>query len=187
MTDIAFNVQKLTAVPSTPTTPSTLFFVAPPERPDYVEIYVSSKDGTKLKRQINETDVKALITANITSGSKYVIVDDITTRDDLSDKTSTVYVKDATGDDTVKRGGAFYLYDNTATKWIKLSEAESLDISLDWDGITGKPTSSASAIDNAVTNAHSHANATQLDKIGEAGGKLTYDGKLVATTINDAW
>lgn len=187
MADIAFSVQKLTAVPQTPTTPSTLFLVAPPDKPDYVEIYVSSKDGASLKRHINETDVKALINTALTSGSKYVVVDDINARNRLTDKSASVYVKNATGDSTVKRGGAFYIYDTGASAWIKVSEAESLDVSLTWAGLLGKPSSTPQAIDLAVTNSHAHANQTQLDKIGESGGKLTYNGQLVGTTINDAW
>lgn len=110
---------------------------------------------------------------------------DIAERDRLTDKSVSVYVKDATADSTVKRGGAFYLYDTNA--WIKISEAESMDLNLDWASLTGKPTSSVTAIDNAVQKAHSHANSTQLDKIGETDGKLTYNGQLVGATINDAW
>lgn len=181
----ALTFQKLTAVPQTPTTPSTVFLVALPDKPDYLEIYVSSKDGTTLKRHINEADIKALIAQSTTQSSKYVVVADIAERDRLTDKSASVYVKDATADNTVKRGGAFYLYDSNT--WVKVSEAESMDLNLDWASLTGKPTSSVTAIDNAVQNAHSHANATQLDKIGEQDGKLTYGGKLVATTINDAW
>lgn len=185
MTDTAFNIQKLTAVPQTPTTPSTVFLVALPDKNDHFEMYVSSRDGTTLKRHINEADIKALIAQSTAQNSKYVVVADIVERDRLSDKTSAVYVKDATADSTVKRGGAFYLYDSNT--WVKVSEAESMDLNLDWASLTGKPTSSTTAIDNAVQKAHSHANATQLDKIGEQDGKLTYGGKLVATTINDAW
>lgn len=185
MTDTAFNIQKLTAVPQTPTTPSTVFLVALPDKPDYLEIYVSSKDGTQLKRHINETDIKALIKAEQANVGKYKVVADIAERDRLTDKSVSVYVKDATADSTVKRGGAFYLYDTNA--WIKISEAESMDLNLDWASLTGKPTSSVTAIDNAVQKAHSHANSTQLDKIGETDGKLTYNGQLVGATINDAW
>lgn len=181
----ALTFQKLTAVPQTPTTPSTVFLVALPDKPDYLEIYVSSKDGTQLKRHINETDIKALIKAEQANVGKYKVVADIAERDRLTDKSASVYVKDATADSTVKRGGAFYLYDSNT--WVKISEAESMDLNLDWASLTGKPTSSVTAIDNAVQNAHSHANATQLDKIGETDGKLTYNGQLVGATINDAW
>lgn len=148
-------------------------------------MYVSSRDGTSLKRHINEADIKALINAAAAAQSKYVVVADIAERDRLTDKSASVYVKNATADRTVKRGGAFYLYDTNG--WIKVSEAESMDLNLDWASLAGKPNSSPSSIDSAVQKAHSHSNATQLDKIGELDGKLAYGGKLVATTINDAW
>lgn len=187
MAQSILNVEKLTSVPSLPTTPNTVFLVAPTDKPDFMELYVSNRDGTKLKRHINEADIKALITTTMTAGSKYKIVDNIEKRDELSDKTTSVFVKDASGDSTVKAGGAFYIYDTDATKWIKISEAESLDINLSWDSIDGKPNVTASQIEDAVGKSHTHANATQLNKINEEDGKLTYDGKLVGGTITDTW
>lgn len=49
----------------------------------------------------------------------------------------SAYVADATGDSTVTSGGAFYMHNGTA--WIKTSEAESMDLILQWANITGKP------------------------------------------------
>lgn len=171
-----FNLQKLTAVPSTPTTPNTFFFVSGASTPDYVELYVSSKDGTQLKRLINENDIKALIATSLAGANKYTVVDDINKRDELSG--GMVFVKNATGDSSVSAGGAFYLHDGAT--WVKVAEAESMDMALSWDGLLGKPTSSPSQIDNAVGKAHDHSNQTQLDKIGQDGdGNLTYDGKAV--------
>lgn len=48
-----------------------------------------------------------------------------------------VYVKDASADPTVTKGGAYYLYDGSA--WIKTSESESMDLVLQWANIQGKP------------------------------------------------
>jgi hypothetical protein len=46
----------------------------------------------------------------------------------------------------------------------------------------------AAAIDAAVGNAHTHANKSQLDKIGEdAGGGLTYDGQGYVQAGSVAW
>ena len=187
MADSVLSVQKLTTVPSLPTTANTVFLVAPTNKPDFMELYVSNRDGTKLKRHINEADVQALITASMTAGSKYTIVDDINARNSLTDKTTSVYVKNATGDSTVKSGGAFYIWDATGNSWIKISEAESMDINLDWNNISGRPTVTPTQINDAVGKAHTHTNATQLNKIGEEGGVMTYGGKLVGGTINDTW
>lgn len=187
MTDAIFQVQKLTAVPTTPTTPHTLFLVALPDKPTHMEVYMSDKTGTLARRTLSESDVQAMIATALSSANQVTIVADINARNSLTNKNGTVYVKNATADSTVKKGGAYYLYDTQASSWIKISEAESMDVALTWASLAGKPTSTPQAIDLAVTNSHTHANATQLDKIGEIDGKLAYDGKLVGTTINDAW
>ena len=68
------------------------------------------------------------------------------------------------------------------TSWIKISEAESLDVVVDWSDITNKPTSSVADIDDAVSKRHNHTNKTELDKIGENANELfTYNGVLPLT------
>lgn len=84
MTDTAFNIQKLTAVPQTPTTPSTVFLVALPDKGDHFEMDVSSRDGTTLKHHIsNATSMKLILEylllnlPNRLTKSKYVVAVDI--------------------------------------------------------------------------------------------------------------
>ena len=107
-----------------------------------------------------------------------VIVDNIAAHNALTRKNAQrVYVVNATGDSTANSGGAEYMWRSSTSAWIKLSEAESQDLVLAWANITGKPSSGVAAIDDAVAKRHSHANATQLDKIGEDGaGNVTYGG-----------
>ena len=70
------------------------------------------------------------------AGSK--VVADITARDALTTAEGLIaYVVDATGDSTVKSGGASYIYDGS--NWIKISEFESMDMIIDWTDIQGKP------------------------------------------------
>lgn len=71
------------------------------------------------------------------------VVENIAERDSMTDlfRGKSVYVKDATADATVKRGGAYYIYDGAS--WIKTAEAESLDVVLDFDAIVNKPTTLA--------------------------------------------
>ena len=173
-----FQIFRETAIPST-LQPSALYFIAPPSNPDFVEIYLSNSSGTALKRVIQESDVTALI-ASSGAGSELQIVNTIAERNALSPtKNIQVYVVDATGDSAVASGGATYLYNFTTTTWIKISEAESLELVLSWANITGKPTSTVADIDNAVLLRHTHTNKTQLDLIGEnANGNLTYNGAL---------
>ena len=177
-----FKPSKLTAVPSLPCAPNAVFFVAPTSKPNYVEIYVSNSAGTALKRLLTDADIQALIDASISGlAGEMPIVADIAARNALSPtKNTQVLVLDATGDSTVASGAATYLYRVSTTSWIKLSEAESLDLILQWANIQGKPTSSPSAIDTAVGNSHVHnSNLTQLNKIGEnADGLFTYNNAL---------
>ena len=188
MAEQVYQVRKLTAVPTVPTTPNTVFYVAPAATPNYVEIYVSNAAGDAIKRVINQADVQAMINASISDVGKYKVVADIAARNALADKTSLVYVKNATGDSTVKSGGATYIYDSAISAWIKTSEAESMDLVFSWANLQDKPNSSVVSIDTAVLNSHTHSNKTQLDNINQTNGLLTYNGKLVTTTINDdAW
>lgn len=166
------------------TLPGTLvahavYLIAPSAKPDYVEMYVTSATGTA-RRIINSDDIQTLINNAVAAISEITIVADITARDALSPTYSMyVYVEDATDDATVASGGATYIYNTTTPAWVKVSEAESMDISLNWSAIIGKPTSTAAQIDSAVSNSHTHTNKTQLDLIGEdANGNLTYNGAM---------
>lgn len=180
-----FRPFKLTAVPTLPCEGNAVFFVAPQNKPTYIEIYVSNSAGTALKRLLTDTDIQSLIDASISGlAGEMPIVANIAARNALSlTKNTQVLVLDATGDPTVASGAATYLYRFSTTSWIKLSEAESLDLVLQWANIQGKPTSSPTAIDTAVGNSHIHnGNLTQLNKIGEnADGFFTYNNALPKT------
>lgn len=183
MTTISYQVYKETALPGT-MTPHSVYYVAPAGQPNHVEIYVTDAAGTATRRVITAADVQAQIATSLSGLNELVIVANIVARDALLPLTTTkwVYVTDATGDATVAAGGATYLYNPTTTTWIKTGEAESLDVTLTWGNIVGRPTSSAALIDDAVTKAHTHANLTQLNKVGEDGaGNLTYNSSLPAT------
>lgn len=68
-------------------------------------------------------------------------------------------VLDATGDPTVSEGWAEYVYDQTATSWIKLSEKESLDVVLKWGNLQNIP--------------------SVLTDLGEEKDRLTYKGNPI--------
>ena len=160
----------------------SIYLIAPTDKPDYVEMYVTNHDGSKAKRHFNETDVKTMIAQVIAAGSQLAVVDDITERDKIRDpkQGNEVFVLNATGDSSVKSGGARYLRNNNT--WLKIAETESMDLQLSWNSIQGGPSSTPTQIDSAVSQAHTHANKTQLDKIGEdAQGNLTYGGNAVKT------
>lgn len=173
-----YQVFKETALPGG-LTANSIYFVAPAARPDFVEIYVTNAAGDAARKVIDQATVQAMIDAAVAAGSGgAVIVDDIAARNALTaDNAQQVLVLDASADATVTSGSATYVWRAATSAWIKISESESMDITLSWAALTGAPSSTPAAIDDAVTKRHSHANATELDKIGEDGdGNLTYGG-----------
>ena len=176
-----FKIFRETALPGT-LQPYAMYIIAPAARPDYVELYVTNAAGTATRRLLTQADIHGLIDASLTAISQIQIVANIAARDALAPTTTLyVYVQDATGDATVASGGATYLYNVAGAAWVKTSEAESMDVSLNWAALVGRPSSAVADIDDAVTKRHTHANKTELDKIGEAGGELTYNGVQVKT------
>lgn len=162
--------------------PYSIYYIAPAGSPNYVEIYITNASA-QARRVIKESDIQAMINSTIAAANELTIVADIAARNALNPtKVVYVYVQNATGDTTVASGGATYMFNPTGSVWIKISEAESLDVVLQWNNIQGKPSSSAAQIDAAVAATHTHANKTQLDKVGEdAGANFTYNGEIPYT------
>jgi hypothetical protein len=106
-----------------------------------------------------------------------------------------VWVNDASGDTTVTSGWAIYRkrvgtgidYTQLAG-WQKIAEAESLDVTVSWDNIQNKPTSTVAEIDQAVADDHTHANKAVLDLITDTGTAqapvLQYNGNTIAFDAN---
>lgn len=172
-----FKIFRETALPAT-MQPHSVYLVAPASSPNYVEMYVTDATGANARRIIKESDVTTMIANAMSGTSSITVLADIAARDALTPTgTQYVYVRDASADTTVNAGGATYLYDVANTAWVKISEAESLDITLDWASLTGKPASTAAQIDGAVAASHTHANKTELDAIGkDAQNNLTFNG-----------
>jgi hypothetical protein len=178
-----FKVFKETALPGT-LQPHSVYFIAPAGETNLLEVYVTNASASAPVRHVlNKTEVQTMIDASIASSNELTIVADIAARNALTPtRAQYVYVINATGDATVASGGATYLYNTSGSTWIKVSEAESLDVTVTWASITGKPTSTPAQIDTAVANSHTHTNKTQIDLIGQnAGGEMTYNGTQVKT------
>ncbi len=118
------------------------------------------------------------------------VVATIAERDALTPlKGDLCWVEDATGDSTVSSGAAKYLYNGTT--WVKVSEAESMDVVLDWANLQNKPSSAVADIDDAVSKAHEHSNKALLDSIEDGtdsvtiNGKVFYAGRMVAVIEAD--
>ena len=183
-----YNIYKETTLPGS-LQPHSIYLVAPPGAPTFVEMYVTGASASTVKRIIDAAHVQSLIDAAIGGLGGIEVVADIAARNALAPtKNIQVLVLNAIADPTVTAGSATYVYQHATTTWHKISEAESIDVALSWAAITGKPTSAPAAIDAAVTNSHTHANKTQLDKVGESGGNFTYNGALPKTEWNSvAW
>ena len=174
-------ISKVTAVPTGASiVEDTIYMVS--VSTDIMEVYMSDSTGTTLKRILNESDIQTLINDSLSGISAIQVVSDIASRDALIwSANGKVYVVDATDDTTVNSGGAEYIYDFANSTYIKTSEAESLDLIIQWSNIQGAPTSTPVAIDLAVSNSHTHFNKTELDLLGQdVNGCLTYNGEVVA-------
>lgn len=176
-----YQVFKETALPGT-LQPHSIYLVAPAGTPDYVEIYVTGALASTVKRVIKQSDIQSMIDTSIGAVNSTIFVNDIAARDALVlTKNAIVLVLDASADVTVGSGAATYAYRHSDTSWTKIAEAESMDLIIDWSNIQNKPASAVADIDDAVSKRHTHANMTSLNKIGESGGEMTYDGQPVAT------
>lgn len=182
-----FQIFKETALPGT--LAANAIYLVTSNNSNYVEVYVTNSAGSASRRVPTVEDIDALITAAISGINAIEVVSTISARNSLNpDSNTQVLVLDASADSSVTSGAATYVWDQSNTSWVKISEAESLDVVVNWANIQGKPSSSSSAIDTAVNNAHTHANKSQLDKVGQdAEGFGTYDGTSLVVTKNLSW
>lgn len=177
-------VYKVSVLPAT-FVASAIYLVPVSGSATLLDIYVADSTGTTVRNIISKSEIASMIAeAGIGSGST-VVVADIAARDALAPTEVTIaIVLNATADATVAAGAATYVFNPDDTTWSKISEAESLDVVLEWANIQNRPNSSAAAIDAAVTASHTHANAAVLDKFGEnAEGGPTYDGTDITMAL----
>lgn len=174
---------KVTALPST-FEGDAFYYVA---NGDFAESYLTNSAGVP-KSVGNSVMINSLIQAALADfqaqGNAVEIVADIAARDAMiatAEKNLMILVIDATGDATVGAGSALYAYSHDNTTTYKVAEYESMDVTLEWSKISGRPVSSVTQIDNAVSLAHSHANKVVLDKLSEVGGALLYAGAPITT------
>lgn len=178
-----YNAHKVTAIPATYAA-NDLFFMAPADQPTDLEVYLADSAGASLRKIFSRSDTTAAINTAIEALNNGSVADNIAARNSIAapKDAQQVLVIDATADDTVDAGAATYVYRAATAEWVKISEAESLDLEITWAALTGKPNSTPALIDAAVAAAHSHPNMTQLGNIGQDGeGNMTYNGDVVAT------
>jgi len=160
-----FIVMKVNAVPlSSAWLPNTIYYVKDSVDATLTNVYVTNSDATAIRHVITKAEIQVMIDSSLANFNQTVIVSNITERNALVlTKNTPVWVLDATGDTTVTSGAALYLFNVANSTFIKLSEAESMDVVINWSSIQNKPTSSVADIDDAVARKHSHANKSTLD------------------------
>lgn len=183
----ALNIHRVNSLPAT-LEASSIYYVSNVVNPELVEIYMTGNNPETVKRTVNRADVDAWINLALADIelSSVLIVATIAERDALVlDRSTLVLVIDATGDSSVKTGAATYVYNASAQSFTKISEFESLDLVLSWDGITDGPESTPEQIDQSVLQAHAHANSGQLAKVDQdAQGEFTYNGQYPLARIS---
>lgn len=176
---------------------NTMYLVGNTENADSLEIHMTSSDGAATLHVPTKTEISAMIGGQIASFNNIRVVPTYADMAALvaENRSMVVMVLDATGDATVTVGGAAYVLQATGTTqaptadFYKIYEFEALteNFVLNWSAIVGRPTSSAAAIDDAVSKAHTHANLSTLDGLGEnQNGDLTLNGVAVGTVLIDA-
>lgn len=181
----ALKIHKETAVPGT--LEANAVYLITDTNGAFLEMYVVNSAGSAARRLPSRTDIEGWINSAVSGLGSGVIVADIAARNALSPSGVVIaYVLNATGDATVSSGGATYIYNPSGSSWTKIAEFESMDTSMSWASLTGKPTSSPAQIDAAVAATHSHSNKTQLDKIGEASGEMQYNGDFPLARLSTA-
>lgn len=137
--------------------PDSFYFI---ENGNYAESYVTNSTGTA-KSVGNTTMISALTNIAINNALKSFnsleIVPDIAARNALTlTRSALVLVIDASADATVNAGSALYAFNIVGAVFTKIAEYESMDVTMTWANIQGKPVSTPTQIDSAVSNSHTH-------------------------------
>lgn len=151
-------VSKVSALPGT-LAANTMYLV--PDGANGLQLTVTNSDGTAAKSTKTNSDIQSMINTAIINETSSIPVyaADITARDALTlTKNGFVLVADATADNTVTAGAALYFYDATGEAFIKVSEFESMDVTI--------------------------PNAQILTDLSDVGGALYYKGSAIATVHN---
>lgn len=179
---------KVTSLPPT-LAADTFYFV---ENANFAESYLT--DGEGVAKAIGNTAMieavaGPLIASSVADMNQVEVVADIAARDALTSdgRNHLALVLDASADPSVEAGAALYAYQASAETWIKVAEYESMDVSLTWAAIQGRPSSAPSLIDAAVNDRHTHANKATLDKLGENASGLTFEGANVGGSGGSEW
>lgn len=176
----AFQIVRVRQLPGV-TQPNTMYVVRETDHDDVV-LHFTGATGVEIGSTISKSEVASMIQSGTSVVSDIVVVE---TYQDMKNlvlfRNTVIYVDDATGDPGVHLGSAVYIYDKVKAQYNRLSKSET---AVSWNGIDGGPTSSPSAIDQAVARSHIHANKPVLDKFSVSGSdKLLFDTTVITPTV----
>lgn len=143
------------------------------------DIYVVDGNGN-VHSNFNEDRFRTLFNQYSQNLNVLFVVETIEARDLLVlNQNSLVYVADATGDNGITRGYAFYFYVKALNRFTLLLKEDVPPPR--WEDMVGRPESSPEQIDNAVLLAHNHENKSTLDNLANVNNELHFRGAPVAT------
>ena len=180
---MAFSIQRVTALPDAESRINNCMYLVKPEGSNAFDTYMVSEAGDLISG-FNEERVRGFVESFNGIFDFLFYAEDIAARDALTlTQNCLIMVKDATTDPTVTTGFAMYFYLSSTKEFVKIIELESLDISLSWNSLVGKPLATPIQIDSAVQKAHVHQNEETLAGFSDIGDGLKYNGQLVSNVV----
>lgn len=175
-----FIISRVSILPE-PLVANTMYIVKVPGT-DTAELVFVGNDVETVAKSISLEQVTATVEQTVTeamvAGRSVFVVENIEERNAISPVIPVIaFVKDTSADPLADTASGAYIFDDVAGTWISMGGSGA--ISVDWNNITGRPSSSPSQIDTAVA-ASVHANRAVLDKLGESNGELTYNNLPVS-------
>lgn len=182
----ALTFHRFTAVPSTWPANAVCFVRVN----GVAETYVVDGDGNPYPAT-NTQAIATTVNTLLSDFNLVQVVDNIAARDAYVASATTqnqlFLVLDATADNRVGSGAAFYAYQEAQGGnpgvFHFISDFESQNLVLNWSSIQGKPNATVSQIDDAVDNAHTHSNMAVLDGLSDVNGQLQYNGAVLGATF----
>lgn len=183
----ALTFHRFTAVPSTWPANAVCFVRVN----GVAETYVVDGNGNPYPAT-NTQAIATTVNTLLSDFNLVQVVDNIAARDDYVASASTknllFLVLDATADNRVSSGAAFYAYQEAQGGnpgvFHFISDFESQNLVLNWTNIQNKPDSTVSQIDDAVGKAHTHTNKAVLDGLSDSVGQLQYNGTAVGAVFS---
>lgn len=181
---MAFSFKRARSFPSDPAEriKNCIYLVKEQGKTDF-DIYMVDAEGSAFTH-FNEKRFKTLFDHYSETNKELFVVSDIAERDAIdSENNFLVFVLDATDDPVIGGGEALYFYIASLLRFVCVYQSKHVQREVDWSKLVNGPNSSASQIDIAVSNTHTHENKNVLDELEVNDNQLHFKGKLVSTVV----